>query len=96
MWADIGEVNLQVGAPEAAAECARRALRCAPDHKKTRMFCCAALCAAGLYEEAEPHIRWCLQRSPGDTTLQSLAQKSAEARHAGKVHVAAGPAATLR
>lgn len=90
MWSDIGFFNQSLEENEAAAECARRALRCMPEEKKIRYSCSVLLCAAGHYEEAEPHLRWCMQRMPSNSALQKLAQQAAEARLQGSQRVAAG------
>lgn len=91
MWADIGMFNQSLQESAGAAECARRALRCSPDDKKTRFSCSVLLCAAGHFEEAEPHIRWCLQRMPNHPTLLKLEKQVAEARLQGSQRIAAGP-----
>ncbi|MCE9554812.1 MAG: O-antigen ligase family protein [Planctomycetes bacterium] len=91
MWTDIGMFNQSLQESAAAAECARRAMRCSPDDKKTRFTCSVLLCSAGQLEEAEPHVRWCLQRMPNHPTLLKLAKQVAEARLQSNQRIAAGP-----
>jgi hypothetical protein len=90
MWCDIGNLNLAWKETAAAAECARRAVRCEKDHRKIRLTSAVLLSADQQWEEAEPHIRWCLQRMPENVQLQKLAQQAAEARLGDKPRIASG------
>jgi hypothetical protein len=96
MWADVGAVDLWLNEPGPAVECARRAVHCDPDNKNTRWFCCQALWTAGLSGEAEPHIRWCLQRSPNDATLLWMSRQVTAMRSAADNTVVAGTAMPVR
>jgi len=90
MWTDIGSIHLSLKETATAAECARRALHCDDDHQKIRLSCAMLLCAAEQWEEAEPHLRWCLQRMPNHAGLKKLAQQAAEARLSGSPRIATG------
>jgi len=90
MWCDIGMINLSWKETAAAAECARRALRCEVDHRKIRLTSAMLLGADRQWEEAEPHIRWCLQRMPENKQVQNLAKQVAESRLGRRERIASG------
>jgi len=96
MWSNIGNIRLMHKETAAAAECARRALRCDGDNRNIRINGAVLLSAAQQWDEAEPHIRWCLQRMPDHAGLQKLAKQAAEARLSGQERIATGPESDRR
>jgi O-antigen ligase len=70
LWLEAQRLHTQLNNGPQALQCARFALEC--DRNNYRAHCQLASCLLdqGLFAEAEEHLHWCLQRSPGDKLLE--------------------------
>lgn len=65
----------------AAVQCAREAQQLTPNQYHVRACLANALYRAEEYEQADPHIRWCLARHPDDQTLRYRLEQIAKQRN---------------
>ncbi|TWT77788.1 O-Antigen ligase [Posidoniimonas polymericola] len=73
-------IHEQLGDLPRAVECAARAYEIEPRLFHIRRGLASALFRSERYDEADPHIRWCLARSPDDQSLRSWLEKIAKHR----------------
>jgi O-antigen ligase/tetratricopeptide (TPR) repeat protein len=76
MWLEAQRRHTQLNDGQRALECARRALACDQNNYWVHYQLAMCLINQELFAEAESHLHWCLQRTPGD---QSLAFRLKEA-----------------
>ena len=63
-------MHAALGDPRGALACAQRAAADAPNCFESRYALAIALIDGGRAAEAEPHLHWCLQQRPNDSTLE--------------------------
>jgi O-antigen ligase len=69
MWLEAQKRHTQLNDGPRALECARRALQCDQNNYCVHYQLALCLMNQELFVEAESHLHWCLQRSPGDKLL---------------------------
>ena len=79
-WLKLRRSYYLLGNLDAAVECARRAMKYDPNHQRTRHALATCLAEQGNYAEAEQHLRWCLDRRPGNKMLLRMIDRVAEKR----------------
>ena len=70
VWLEAQRLHTQLNNGPRALECARRALECNRNNYRVHYQLALCLMDQGLFAEAESHLHWCLQRSPGDKLLE--------------------------
>jgi O-antigen ligase len=95
LWLEAQQLRTQMRDGPKALECARCALECDSNNYYVRCQLASCLLDQGLFAEAEEQLHWCLQRSPGDISLENKlkqaikgrldAQRCAGAQTGGKV-----------
>jgi cytochrome c-type biogenesis protein CcmH/NrfG len=68
-WFSLGLYEAHAGSDPKAVAAFRKALELAPRRDDIRRYLAEALVDEELYEEAEQHIRYLLQRNPNDTDM---------------------------
>lgn len=71
VWFWQAQFYAESGRPDDALRCLERAYESGPRHYFVRAALAQALQTAGRFAEAEPHLRWCLARRPGDKNISS-------------------------
>ncbi|QDT69693.1 O-Antigen ligase [Planctomycetes bacterium MalM25] len=79
-WRQLAMINRAIDRCEAAVECAQRALEALPYNFWVRHELAMALNRAERFDEAEPHLRWCLARRPDLRYLQQMLKLGAKRR----------------
>ena len=69
VWYRLASMNADVGRVDESLGCLERADECDPAQYAIRFASGKTLIAVGRLPEAEPHVRWCLTRRPGDKNL---------------------------
>lgn len=72
LWLEALELNLRTGHHKHIQLCAAKALASAPNELSTRRAVGEAMLALRQFEEAERHLRWCVQQKPGDERLRDM------------------------
>ncbi|WP_347245466.1 O-antigen ligase family protein [Thermogutta sp.] len=80
LWLEAYFLFQDAGNEEQAIACAREAVRANPVSYRARYYLAISLEKAGMYAEAEEHLRWCVQRRPGHRALQKRLQDVASKR----------------
>jgi tetratricopeptide (TPR) repeat protein len=78
----------KIGEHRAAAVCGKRAVALNPQDFKTRHIVGQQLSKVGEYDDAEKHLRWCVDHKPEDARLRGELQKAM----AGKMRTASAEA----
>ena len=73
VWYRLASMNADVGRVDESLGCLERADECDPVQYAIRFALGKTLIAVGRLPEAEPHVRWCLARRPGDKNLSDCA-----------------------
>lgn len=79
-WQQAGQFQLDTGRPEKALECLEQAIAVDTTNYEYRRTLAGALFAAGRYEDADPHLRWCVARAPDDLVLRNKLEAIAKQR----------------
>jgi tetratricopeptide (TPR) repeat protein len=69
VWYRLAAMYADVGRIDEALPCLEHAYACDPMQYTVRYALGKALITVGRFPEAEPHVRWCLARRPGDKYL---------------------------
>jgi hypothetical protein len=69
VWYRLASMNADVGRARESLGCLERAYACDATQYAIRYALGKGLIAVGRLPEAEPHVRWCLARRPGDKNL---------------------------
>jgi tetratricopeptide (TPR) repeat protein len=69
VWYRLGVMYADVGRVGESLACLQRAYACDSTQYAVRYALGKSLLAVGRLPEAEPHVRWCLARRPGDKNL---------------------------
>ncbi len=77
-WIAAGRAAAALGRKDDAARCYRAAVDADATDRVARESLAAALVDRADYEEAQKHLRWCLQRKPNDTRLKALLEAAVE------------------
>jgi O-antigen ligase/tetratricopeptide (TPR) repeat protein len=80
IWRWQAAMYRDLNQPEAALACLQRAYQADPRIFEVRYQLGHALMAGGRFAEAEPHLRWCLARRPGEKSLSSALAEISERR----------------
>ncbi|QDU87402.1 O-Antigen ligase [Pirellulimonas nuda] len=64
IWRHASEIYRNLGDNEQAIVCATRAYELAPGDFYNRLHLAASFVAAERFDDADPHLRWCLSRRP--------------------------------
>ena len=70
LWLEIQRVYEELGERERAVQSAKRAVDAAPNHYQSRRNLATVLMEGKRYDEAMPHLRWCLLRYPENEKLK--------------------------
>ena len=71
VWVEAVELYNQLHDDAAALRCARNALQCDAGNYNAHYHLGLCLLGQSQFAEAESHLRWCLQRTPNDGTLEN-------------------------
>jgi len=95
-WLEAQRLYAELYDAPQALDCARSALACDPNSYEVRYALASCLIEQELFDEAEPHLRWCLQRKPDSAELESKFKAALKGR-LDRPHRTAGDATrTLR
>ncbi|WP_197526170.1 O-antigen ligase family protein [Botrimarina colliarenosi] len=84
-WRQVSIVNRSLGRYDKAIECATKACELSPNDFWIRHEIALAYFEAEAYDEADPHLRWCLARRPDLRYLQRSLHLSAKKQAALKL-----------
>ena len=70
-WNEARKNYAAAGDMDLALQCAENAATADPQNFEARLALGAILLAQGRPNEAEPHLRWCVERRPGDAQVES-------------------------
>jgi hypothetical protein len=73
-----------LGDDASALRCIGMALQCDQGNYDAHYQAAASLLGREMFAEAETHVRWCLQRKPGDQTLAQLLRQAMKGRLDGQ------------
>lgn len=79
-WRQLAMINRAIDRSEAAVECAQRAQEAMPYNFWVRHELALSLNQAERFDQAEPHLRWCLARRPDLRYLQQMLKLGAKRR----------------
>ncbi len=71
VWHVLSTMQLQLQRQQASLASSERAYRLDPTNYPARRALAHALVEAGRYQEAQPHLRWCLARKPDNLGLRN-------------------------
>ena len=71
LWLEAMTIHEKQNLPEQSLRCARKALDCDPNKLHVRQRLAYCLFDAGLLDEAEEHLDWCLKRKPDSQALRN-------------------------
>lgn len=77
-WIAAGRAGAALGRKDHAARCYRAAVAADTTDCGARELLAAVLVDQADYEEAQKHLRWCLQRKPKDARLKTLLEAAVE------------------
>jgi tetratricopeptide (TPR) repeat protein len=80
VWYWQSQLYSDAGRKQESLDCLQRAYACDPRQYAVRRALARALQANQNYSEAEPHVRWCLARTPSDKSLRAALEAIAKAR----------------
>lgn len=83
-WCRLSTMNRSIDRSDAAIDCARRAHELLPYDFWSRQELGMSLYKAEQFNEAEPHLRWCLARRPDLRYLQQCLKLASEKRIAAE------------
>ncbi len=89
LWSEARQRYATIGDSVRAAECAHSAVASDPQSFEARYGLGLTLMAHGRPAEAEPHLRWCLQRRPNDSGVEAKWKEAFKGRLDGKRETAA-------
>ena len=79
-WLEAYKLYRQLGRLEGMLASAGNAVTVTPHHFQARYAMGVAHCEAGQYAEAEPHLKWCIQRKPNDSRLRQVYEEAVRGR----------------
>jgi O-antigen ligase len=71
VWLEAQQLHSQLHNDVQALQCARNAVQCDPGNLAAHWQLALGLLKQQLFAEAEPQLRWCLRRSPGNPAVES-------------------------
>jgi len=71
LWNEARQFHAAIGDAARAFECAKSAVASNPDSFEARYGLGLTLLEQGRPDEAEPHLRWCLQQRPNDARAEA-------------------------
>jgi O-antigen ligase/tetratricopeptide (TPR) repeat protein len=80
LWNEARGLYASIGDAVRAAECAKSAAASDPQSFEARYGLGLTLMAQGQPAEAEPHLRWCLQRRPNDSGVEAKWKEALKGR----------------
>jgi tetratricopeptide (TPR) repeat protein len=80
LWLEAQRLNTQLNNGPQALQCARFALECDRNNYRAHYQLASCLLDQGLFAEAEEHLHWCLQRTPGDQSLEINLKRAIKGR----------------
>ncbi len=80
MWLEARQLYSQLGDNLGALKCARSAAKCDPGNFDVHYQLALCLLNDQLFSEAEWHLRWCLQRSPGNAAAEAKFREALKGR----------------
>jgi predicted Zn-dependent protease len=92
LWLDAYRLAAELNDHTQAWRCAQQALAADEGDLHVRLTVGQYLLAQKRYDEAEPHLKWCLARRPGEKHYQTLLEQAAKGRIDAQTQAAAkGP-----
>jgi O-antigen ligase/tetratricopeptide (TPR) repeat protein len=80
LWLEAQRLHTQLNNGPQALQCARRALECDRNNYRAHYQLASCLLDQGLFAEAEEHLHWCLQRAPGDQSVEIKLKQAIKGR----------------
>jgi tetratricopeptide (TPR) repeat protein len=71
-WLEARQLHGQLHNDADALRCARNAMQADPNNYEVRYQLATCLLNQRLFDEAEPHLKWCQNRAPGDTGVEAM------------------------
>jgi O-antigen ligase/tetratricopeptide (TPR) repeat protein len=84
LWLEAYLLHSQLRNGVEALKCARNALQSDPGNYDVHFHLAMCLVNQRLFADAEPHLRWCLQRAPGDPTIEAKLRETLKGRLDGE------------
>jgi tetratricopeptide (TPR) repeat protein len=84
VWRTLAQMEAEAGRVDRATALILRSSEAYPEDFQTRRMCGFALAEAGRFDEAAPHLRWCLERRPDDVGVQNLLTRAGRERLAAR------------
>jgi len=79
-WLEAQEAYAALGRNEEALDCLQKALQCDPNNYAAHYRLGISLLQLGRYAQAETHLRWCLQRTPYNSTIERKLREALKGR----------------
>jgi len=89
LWFEAYRWHAQAENGADALRCIRNAQRCKPDDFNIQYALGSCLLDQQIFEEAERHLRWCLQRKPGNAAVEAKLRLALKGRIGGPRRAAA-------
>ena len=80
IWLEAERLYSQLGDQPEALACARGAVACDPNSHDAHYRLALLLLNERFFADAESHLRWCLQRTPGDQFIEAKLRESLKGR----------------
>ena len=80
VWIKAVQLYSELHNDAAALRCARNALQCDAGSYNAHYYLGVCLLGQSQFAEAESHLRWCMQRSPNDKTLENTLREAIKGR----------------
>jgi len=80
VWLEAQRLHTQLKNGPRALDCARRALECDQNNYRAHYQLALCLMDQGLFAEAEPHLHWCLRRTPEDKSVENILKQALKGR----------------
>jgi tetratricopeptide (TPR) repeat protein len=84
VWLEAQQLHRQLGDDADALQCARKAAQCDPGSYPIHYQLALSLLKGQVFDEAETHLRWCLQRTPSDPNVQQRLREALKGRLDGQ------------
>jgi tetratricopeptide (TPR) repeat protein len=89
VWLEARQLRSQLHEDVEALKCARNAVQCDPGNYDVHHQLAECLLNQQLFAEAESHLHWCSERTPGDPTVATMLRAALKGRLDGEHHVTA-------
>jgi O-antigen ligase/Tfp pilus assembly protein PilF len=84
IWFSLAIMQHEVGNAKNAISCIEQAYRVAPNQYRIRRLQGQLYLLAEQFQQAEPHLRWCMARHPEDTSVQRRLIEASKSRLSSK------------